>query len=144
MKNDINMSVIRQVIELENKSPAEIRVIYNNLFQDRCLSNAKKEYLRPKIAYRLQELALGGLDEQTKAKLESISKGGSMFNKTKHSDLLTGTKICREYNGVDHQVDVKADGFEYNGQKWSSLSAIASKITGTKWNWPRFFGLRAQ
>jgi hypothetical protein len=137
-----NMTVIRQIIELENKSPAEIRAIYNNLFQDRCLSNAKKEYLRPKIAYRLQELALGGLDEQTKAKLGSIAKDGSMLNKTKHSDLLAGTKICREYNGVDHQVEVKSDGFEYNGQKWSSLSAIATKITGTKWSGPKFFGMR--
>ena len=139
-----NMTVIRQVIELENKSPAEIRAIYNNLFQDRCLSNAKKEYLRPQIAYRLQELALGGLDEATKSKLESIAKGGSIVAKTKHSDLIPGTKICREYNGMDHQVEVKADGFEYNGQKWTSLSAIATKITGTKWNGPRFFGLRVQ
>ena len=137
-----NMSIIRQVIELETKSPAEIRAIYNNLFQDRCLSNAKKEYLRPKRAYRLQELALGGLDKQTKSKLESIAKNGAVITKTKHSDLLAGTKICREYNGVDHQVEVTKDGFEYSGQKWNSLSAIATKITGTKWNGPRFFGLR--
>ncbi len=41
-----------------------------------------------------------------------------------------------------HEVEVAKDGFEYNGQKWSSLSAIATKITGTKWSGPKFFGLK--
>jgi len=62
--------------------------------------------------------------------------------KTKHYDFLPGTKICREYRNVMHQVEVRSDGFEYMGQKWKSLSAIATKITGTQWNGPRFFGLR--
>jgi hypothetical protein len=56
--------------------------------------------------------------------------------------LLPGTKICKEYNGSVYQVEVLKDGFEYNGQKWKSLSAIATKITGTKWNGPKFFGMR--
>jgi len=136
-----NITIIRQVLELEGKSSAELRKIYNNIFPDRCAENASQDQLRPKIAYRLQELALGGLDEQTKTKLESLSKG-RIVSKSKHSDLLVGTKICKEHSGVDHQVEVTKDGFEYNGQKWSSLSAIATKITGTKWNGPKFFGMR--
>lgn len=137
-----NITIIRQVLELENKSSSELRKIYNNIFPDKCAENSSQDQLRPKIAYRLQELALGGLDEQTKAKLASIAKGGIIASKYKHSDLLVGTKICKEYNNVDHQVEVTKDGFEYNGQKWKSLSAIATKITGTKWNGPKFFGLR--
>ena len=135
-------SLIRQVIELENKSASELRKIYNNLFADEVSTMANKENLRHKIAYRLQELALGGLDESTKAKLESISKGSAVITKSKHSDLMPGTKICREYNDRLHQVEVKQDCFEYNGQKWNSLSAIATKITGTKWNGPKFFKMR--
>jgi hypothetical protein len=135
-------SLLRQVIELETKSAPELRKIYNNLFAGKVSTMANKENMRHKIAYRLQELALGGLDESTKAKLESIAKGGAVINKSRHSDLLPGTKICREYNDVMHEVEVTSDGFEYSGQKWSSLSAIASKITGTKWSGPKFFGLR--
>ena len=138
----MNKSVIRQVLELENKSSAELRKIYNNIFPEKCAENANKDHLRPKIAYRLQELAFGGLDESTKSKLEIAAKGKSIARQAKHSDLLAGTKICKEYNDTLHQVEVTKDGFEYNGQKWSSLSAIATKITGTKWNGPKFFGMR--
>ncbi len=135
-------SIVRQVLELENKSAADLRKIYNNLFEEKATSMANKEQMRHKIAYRLQELSIGGLDDKTKAKLESIAKGSTVISKTKHSDLLAGTKICREYNDIMHQVEVKSDGFEYQGQKWNSLSAIATKITGTKWNGPKFFGMR--
>ena len=140
MKN--NITTIRQILELESKSSVELRKIYNSLFQDKCASNANHDHLRPKIAYRLQELAIGVLDDQTKNKLVNIAKGGSIVSKSKQRDLLVGTKICKEYNNIHHQVEVIKDGFEYGGQKWKSLSAIATKITGTKWNGPRFFGLR--
>ena len=132
-----SMSIARQVLELEGMPSSNLRKIYNNLFQDKCSSNANCNYLRPKIAYRLQELAIGGLDEQTK-----IKQGRTIVGKAKNSDLLVGTKICKEYNSCLHEVEVIKDGFEYMGQKWKSLSAIATKITGTKWSGPKFFGLR--
>lgn len=135
-----NISVIKQVVELEYKSAAELREIYNNLFPDTANCNAGKEHLIHKIAYRLQELAYGGLDEATKLALEAASK--NILVKTKHEHLLAGTKICKEYQGIMHQIEVTKDGFEYNGKKWKSLSAIATKITGTKWNGPKFFNLR--
>ncbi len=141
-QNQTNISIIRQVLELEHKSLIELRKIYNSLFAEACASNAHKEQLIPKIAYRIQELAIGGLSEQAKRQLESMAKNGSTVLKNKNSDLLQGTKICKEYSGVMHQVEVIKDGFEYMGQKWKSLSAIATKITGTKWNGPLFFGLR--
>lgn len=137
-----NSSVIKQVVELEFKSSAELRDIYNNLFPDKANGNANKEHLIHKIAYRIQELAYGGLDEQTKSSLEAIANDKNFFKKLKFSDLAPGTKICKEYRGIMHEVEVKSDGFEYDGRKWSSLSAIANKITGTKWNGPKFFNLR--
>ncbi|MGB4191893.1 MAG: DUF2924 domain-containing protein [Rickettsiales bacterium] len=138
----MTISIIRQVIELENKSSSELRQMYKNLFTTEVSSMANKDQLRHKIAYRLQELEFGGLSAATKDKLEAIAKGKTLISKTKHRDLLPGTRICKEYNGCLHQVEVRQDGFEYNGQKWNSLSAVATKITGTKWNGPKFFGMR--
>jgi hypothetical protein len=135
-------SVTRQVVELDYKSASELREIYNNLFPDKANGNAGKEHLIHKIAYRLQELAYGGLDEPTKAALEAAAKNKNVFAKYGHSDLVPGTKIHREHNGIIHEVEVVSNGFEYSGKKWSSLSAIATKITGTKWSGPKFFGMR--
>ena len=55
---------------------------------------------------------------------------------------MTGTRLVREWDGVEHCVTVLADGFEYDGRSFRSLSAIARAITGTRWNGPLFFGLR--
>ncbi|MCT4635382.1 MAG: DUF2924 domain-containing protein [Rickettsiales bacterium] len=138
----MNISMVKQVLELERMTAVELRKVYNNLFSVPCTGTANKEQLIPKLAYKIQELALGGLKESTKAKLDSIAKNSMTGVKNKHCDLLPGTKICKEYDGTIHQVEVLKDGFEYNGQKWKSLSAIATKITGTKWNGPKFFGMR--
>ncbi len=137
-QNQTNISVVKQVLELKHKSITELRTIYGNLFAEECSPHANSEQLIPKIAYRIQELAFGSLSQQTKNKLESMAKNDLSTIKAKHSDLLPGTKICKEYNGNMHQVEVLKDGFEYNGQKWKSLSAIATKITGTKWSGPSF------
>ena len=138
----MSKTIIRQVLDLEHKTSAQLREIYNSIFDTKCSYNASKEQLRPKIAYRLQELTIGGLSDDIKSKLESVAKGKTVIGSAKHSSLLTGTKICREHNGVMHQVEVLKDGFEYNGQKFRSLSAIARKITGTNWNGPAFFKVR--
>lgn len=137
----MTISTLRQIVELERKSASELRKIYKNLFNMEAASNANKDMLIPKIAYRIQELALGGISDKAKHRLEALAKG-NIKETAKHSDLLPGTKICKEHNGIMHQVEILKDGFEYNGQKWKSLSAIATKITGTKWSGPKFFGMR--
>ncbi|MBP7709877.1 MAG: DUF2924 domain-containing protein [Rickettsiales bacterium] len=139
----MSKSIIRQIIELEGKSAAEIRQIYNEIMPKKCAANANKEYLRPRVAYRLQELSLGALGEETRAKLLKIAGGISINTLRHHSDLIAGTKICREWGGVMHEVEVLKDCFEYQGQKFKSLSSIAGKVTGTKWNGPKFFKLKS-
>lgn len=134
-------SLVRQIIELENKSSAELREMYNSLFEIKCKHNAHKDSLRHKIAYRLQELALGGLSQDTASKLERMADLGDTKTK-KSSDLLPGTKIRKQYKDTMYEVEVLENGFECGGQKFNSLSAIAKYITGTKWNGPKFFGLR--
>jgi hypothetical protein len=60
------------------------------------------------------------------------------------ADTLTpGTRLLREWQGRTHHVTVTAEGFDYDGRRWKSLSAIATAITGTRWSGPLFFGLRS-
>ncbi len=139
----MSKSIIRQIIELESKSASELRQIYNEIMPKKCVANTNKEFLRPRIAYRLQELAFGGFDDESKDNLAKIANGISTNILRRPTDLLPGTKICREWQGAMHEVEVLKDCFEYGGQKWKSLSAIARKITGTRWNGPKFFKLQS-
>lgn len=139
----MSKSIIRQIIELEHKSTSDMRQLYNEIMPKKCAANANKEYLRPRIAYRLQELSFGSLSEENKNKLLKIANGTPLDSLKRHTDLMTGTKICREWNGSIHEVEVLKDSFEYCGQKFKSLSSIARKITGTRWNGPKFFKLKS-
>ena len=139
----MSKSIIRQIIDLETKSASELRQLHNQIMTKKCAANANKEYLRPRIAYRLQELSFGSLNEESKNKLLKIADGTSLNSLKRHSDLMIGTKICREWNGAIHEIEVLKDCFEYCGQKFKSLSSIARKITGTRWNGPKFFKLKS-
>lgn len=139
----MSQSIIRQIIELDHKSVSDMRQLYNEIMPKKCAANANKEYLRPRIAYRLQELSLGSLSEESKSKLLKIADGSSLDSLKRHTDLMTGTKICRQWNGAIYEVEVLKDCFEYCGQKFKSLSSIARKITGTRWNGPKFFKLKS-
>ena len=97
--------------------------------------------LRSKIAYRLQELHIGGLNQSIKKTLENLANNKKA---KRYSNLMAGTKIQRKWNDVIYEVEILEDGFEFNGQKFKSLSAIANKITGTRWNGPKFFKLREE
>lgn len=138
----MSVTILRQIIELESKSVDEMRQMYNELMPKKCPLNSRKDYLRPRIAYRLQELALGGISEENRTKLLKIANGEPLHILRHHSELIPGTKICREWGGVKHEVEVLKDCFEYQGQKFKSLSAIALRITGTKWNGPKFFKVK--
>jgi len=104
------------------------------------------DLLRRGLAYRLQEKKQGGLDKRTVTYLSRYGRDdGSAKPKPVLSPKLSiGTKLVRDWHGVGHSVTVLEDGFEYDGQNWKSLTAIAHHITGTKWSGPRFFGLMAQ
>jgi hypothetical protein len=99
------------------------------------------------LAYRLQAEALGELDSQSQRILdrstspEDASKRAEESRRSSNS-LRPGTVLGREWNGQMHHVAVLAGGFAWNGTTYPSLSKIAFAITGTRWNGPRFFGLR--
>lgn len=99
------------------------------------------------LAYRLQAEALGELDSQSQRILDrSVSPEDASKraedNRRSSNSLRPGTVLGREWNGQMHRVAVLAGGFAWNGTTYPSLSKIAFAITGTRWNGPRFFGLR--
>jgi hypothetical protein len=107
-----------------------------------------RRYLESRLAYRIQELAYGGLKPETIRRLERLGEeldGGDKKKRGIRADRdrpITGTRLLREWQGVECVVTVTADGFEWQGRPYKSLSAIARAITGTRWNGWVFFGLK--
>lgn len=107
-----------------------------------------RRYLESRLAYRIQELAYGGLKPETVRRLERLGEdldGGDKKKRGMRADAMpiTGTRLLREWQGVEHIVTVTTDGFEWQGRPYKSLSAIARAITGTRWNGWVFFGLKS-
>ncbi len=105
--------------------------------------NLSPDMLRLGIAYRLQEQRLGGVSRSTKMILRQLAappKHGVRKDPPPRK-LTIGTRLVRDWHGIGHTVTVLENGFEYDGQQWRSLTAIAKAITGSHWNGPRFFGL---
>jgi hypothetical protein len=96
-----------------------------------------KDLLGRMMAWRLQEQAFGGLDRESLSFLEGLARHGG----SPRRQLKPGTVLVRDYQGQRHIVTVAADGFDWQGTTYASLSAIARAITGTAWNGPRFFAL---
>jgi hypothetical protein len=107
-----------------------------------------RRYLESRLAYRIQELAYGGLKPDTVRRLEKLGEeldGGRVdVRKRPANDRpISGTRLIRDYQGVEHCVTVRDNDFEYQGRPYKSLSAIARAITGTQWNGLAFFGLKS-
>jgi hypothetical protein len=106
-----------------------------------------RRFLESRLAYRIQELAYGGLSRQTLERLRAMAKqyahkDGAERKGRPVERPIVGTRLIREYQGIEHCVTVRADDFEYLGKPYKSLSSIAREITGTRWNGLVFFGLK--
>ncbi|MFC4669446.1 DUF2924 domain-containing protein [Seohaeicola nanhaiensis] len=107
-----------------------------------------RRYLESRLAHRLQELVYGGLKPETIRRLEQLGEeldGGDKKKRGMRADRdrpITGTRLLREWQRVEQVVPVTADGFEWQGRPYKSLSAIARAITKTRWNGWVFFGLK--
>jgi hypothetical protein len=106
-----------------------------------------RRFLEHRLAYRIQELVYGGLRPKTIKRLRQLAKdldGGDRLNRRRHHQdrPIAGTRLIREWQGVEHCVTVRDSDFEYQGRPFNSLSAVARAITGTQWNGWTFFGLK--
>jgi len=93
--------------------------------------------VRMLLAWRLQADHHGRLDPETR---RALARKGPV--KAEGLDLGIGARLTRRWKGREVEVIVEADGFRYEDRIYPSLSAAATAIAGTRWNGPRFFGLR--
>ena len=130
---------------LKTASTTNLKAQWRDLF-DAEPPPFNRQYLVSRLAYRIQELAYGGLKPETVRRLEKLGEqvDGKGVSRRKRQDRMpmAGTRLVREWQGVEHTVTVTGDGFDWQGRPYRSLSAIARAITGTRWNGPLFFGLR--
>lgn len=116
----------------------ELREEWRTCFGADPPSVLSRDLLARALSHRAQEKALGGIARGTSKELDRLANG----NQATPRRIKIGSVLVREYENTLHEVYVVADGFSWRGDTYDSLSTIARKITGTKWNGPRFFGLR--
>src|SRR6266536_771649 len=139
------------IIDLENLgqlSRAELRTLWTEVLAEKPPPSLGRDILALGIAYARQERRHGGLSRPVAKEFDRLLAHALGDGATDTPQLSTtplpriGTILVREWHRTTHHVTVADDGFLWNGKLHRSLSAIARAITGTKWNGPRFFGLR--
>src|SRR5438270_7194281 len=140
-------SMVAQVANLKTTPTPELKAMWRDLF-DTEPPPYNRRFLESRLAYRIQELASGGLKPETVERLaalaEQVGGKGARRGRIAQERPIAGTRLLREWQGVEHSVTVRDDGFEYQGRPYKSLSAIARLIAGSRWNGWVFFGLKKQ
>ena len=130
-------AVRRQLLSLSTLTREELTEKWKDLF-GRTPPNYGTLFMRKRLAWRIQELFYGGIPEASQRVLHG--DGDPLKPKTGRS-MRPGTILVRMWHGARHEVTIRQNGFEYQGQLYRSLSAVAKKITGAHWNGKRFFQL---
>jgi hypothetical protein len=143
----MNDPVLARLVALKTTPTPQLKDQWRQLFEGEPPA-FNRRYLESRLAYRIQELAYGGLKPETVRRLEKLGEeldGGKVnVRKRPANDRpVSGTRLIRDYQGVEHCVTVRDNDFEYQGRPYKSLSAIARAITGTQWNGLAFFGLKS-
>lgn len=145
---NVTDTVLARLAALKTMSTPDLRKEWKRLFETEP-PVFNRRYIESRLAYRVQELAYGGLKPQTIERLEAIAErldGGDPKKRKLRADPrpVIGTRLVREWQGVEHCVEVRDEDYEYQGRPYKSLSAVARAITGTRWNGWVFFGLKNQ
>ena len=143
-------SVEAEIARLRGLGVQGLRARWRTSFGQDPPTHVAPHLLFAMIAYRLQTETIGNLDAATVRFLKHVDLVPSrqaaipltQAFERRRRDLSPGTMLTREWSGQHHRVTVLDQGFVWEGRTYSSLSKIAKAITGTKWNGPRFFGLR--
>jgi len=127
---------------LPSLSHAELKSQWTDTFDTAPPKGLSRRLMIHALAYALQARQMGQLKPSVRQELRRIANPHSSQSSTTLFRLTPGTRLMREWRGTVHVVDVTKDGLVWNGRVYSSLSAIARTITGTRWSGNRFFGLR--
>jgi hypothetical protein len=158
-------TVAQQLAALAGMGPAALREKYLEVFGERSRTG-NKAFLYKRVAWRIQSLAEGGLSERAKRRAEELARDADLRTTVPRTPAITvgaaertvvraappraagdhrlpipGTVLTKTYKGKNVVVTVLADGFDYDGQTYRSLSAVAKAVTGSHWNGLLFFGL---
>jgi hypothetical protein len=136
-----------EIERLRDLNVDALRARWHTVFRRKAPPHLPRHLLFRTLAYRIQANAVGDLDPASRQLLERSGPSTPLVQLSAdlqriQPGLRPGTTLTREWDGHLQRVTVLPDGFSWNGKTYPSLSKIASAITGTRWNGPRFFGLR--
>lgn len=157
------LNVAKEVSAMGRMTVDQLQGKYAEVFGERT-NGRHKEWLIKRIAWRMQANAEGDLSERARRRAMELANDADLRmtpprqpkpapgadertatapTKVRASaDLLPGTVVTRQYKGQSIRVTALADGFEYAGERYKSLTAVAKAVTGKHWNGHHFFGLR--
>jgi len=144
-------TILKKITGLSKLKHEELRELYATL-HGKMSPAYNRDFLIKRIAYRIQELAYGGLPQRTQEKLDQaltmhgydengMPKGRVGRPKLRKGHPIVGSRFIREWRGQRYEVETLSDGFAFQGRKYKSLTAVAKAITGTHWNGYTFFGV---
>ncbi|MBK5958436.1 hypothetical protein CCR97_09470 [Rhodoplanes elegans] len=144
----MNASVLAQIAALKTMPASALKTRWRELFGTEP-PPFNRRFLESRLAYRIQELTYGGLKPETQERLRALGEQLASARAKPHRPSnrnrpISGTRLIREWQGVEHAVTVRDADFEYQGRPYKSLSSVARAITGTRWNGWLFFGLERQ
>jgi hypothetical protein len=134
-----------EIGRLPNLSLLELRQRWQTLLGHPAPKSLRRNFLARAVAYQMQVEAYGGLSAATKRRLREIAnavRNGDANAIPGSSRIKPGTQMIRQWQNTTHTVTALAEGFEWNGRTYKSLSAVANAITGTNWNGFAFFGIK--
>jgi hypothetical protein len=137
--------IAARIAQLPELSMDSLWALWDEYFDERP-NHHHRTWIESRLAYKIQEEAFGGVKRTTRKKLEQIGETGLLPKslQSEGSRMLPGTVLTRDFDDVEHKVIVLGPkDFEYRGQRFKSLSAVAKRITGCQWSGPAFFGLKS-
>jgi hypothetical protein len=140
-------SIVDSLEKLTNLSKAALCNLWEQTFKTDPSPNLRRALMIPILAFRIQEQAFGSLSSGTSGRLRHLSRA---YEKDRDCSIASpaplrpGTRLVRQWRDQVHLVNVEANGYEYQGGRYQSLSEIARLITGVRWSGPLFFGLKTQ
>ena len=138
---DVDPELDAQLKYLSDAPRAELLIEWKRIYKIPPPRYASLLFLRRSITYAAQERVLGRLPPALKRQLTAIAASATDCSSVGGQKLKPGTRLLRTWHGESHEVIVTDNGFYWNGVTHRSLTAVATEITGTKWNGRRFFGL---
>ena len=135
--------VERQIAGLAGRSTQDLRVVWRQSHHTGPPLGLSRDLLIRALAHQLQERSYGGVSRALRRRLQSLARASENGTMTVDPGLVlrAGTTLVRQWRGHTHTVLVHKDGFEHEGRRYRSLTAIAERITEGHWSGPRFFGL---